>query len=53
MTNSAFRPAEERDSSAPTAGQRLVASFDTYATAQKLVDRMSDGVSPSTRPYRR
>ncbi|ETW22139.1 general stress protein [Mycobacterium gastri] len=37
-------PAGERTTS--SAGQRLVASFDTYDAAQELVDRMSDGGFP-------
>jgi hypothetical protein len=46
MTTSASGPSEEWNTSAPTAGQRLVASFDTYTAAQALVDRMSDGGFP-------
>lgn len=44
MSESAFTTEERRDT--PDLGQRLVGSFDTYAAAQKLVDRMSDGGFP-------
>jgi hypothetical protein len=46
MTTSESGPGGDWNNSEPTAGQRLVASFETYAAAQALVDRMSDGGFP-------
>jgi hypothetical protein len=46
MTTAASDTSGHRNDGAPTAGQRLVASFDTYAAAQTLVDRMSDDGFP-------
>lgn len=46
MTNPALGRTAEPNGGAPTAGQRLVASFDNYVAAQELVDRMSDGGFP-------
>jgi hypothetical protein len=44
--NTSAGSSDSWNSSTPTAGQGLVASFDGYAEAQALVDRMSDDGFP-------
>lgn len=46
MTDPAYGAIAERNGAARTTNQRVVASFDNYAAAQDLVDRMSDGGFP-------